>query len=206
MHPFFQGMDVMKIPYFTNIILDISHPIVLVRAATETECENGPVQSPLPRLFSFAESSKSRMVHDKNQLFYRMIKVRYSMVRKNILHLVQEEANKQIKGAKMNLDSKYHDGAVWVDQGEIAGCADGTFDNICAAADILRGKSCGNGAFTLSIYPGSMPALAELIRNGRASDRFSKPQSTCSLLQAGCGFCHFLAESNCRAVIGVVYY
>ena len=45
----------MKILYFTNIILDISNPIVLVRAATETECENGPVQSPLPRLFSFAE-------------------------------------------------------------------------------------------------------------------------------------------------------
>ena len=51
-----------------------------------------------------------------------------------------------------------------------------------------------------------MTALAELIRNGRASDRFSKPQSTCSLMQAGCGFCHFLAESNCRAGIGVVYY
>ena len=45
MHPFFRGMDVMKIPYFTNIILDVSSPIVLVRAATETECENGPVQS-----------------------------------------------------------------------------------------------------------------------------------------------------------------
>ncbi len=45
-----------------------------------------------------------------------------------------------------------------------------TFDNICAAADILRGKSCGNGVFTLSIYPGSMPALAELYKNGRASD------------------------------------
>ena len=79
----------------------------------------------------------------------------------DILHAVQEEANKQIKGAKMNLDSKFHDGAIWVDQGEIAGCAGGTFDNICAAADILRGQSCGNGAFTLSIYPGSMPALSE---------------------------------------------
>ena len=88
----------------------------------------------------------------------------------DILHAVQEEANKQIKGAKMNLDSKFHDGAIWVDQGEIAGCAGGTFDNICAAADILRGQSCGNGAFTLSIYPGSMPALAELYKNGRASD------------------------------------
>lgn len=75
---------------FYNIILDVSHPIVLVRAATETECENGPVQSPLPRLFSFAESSKNRMVHDKNQLFYRMIKVRYSMVRKNLPHGMKE--------------------------------------------------------------------------------------------------------------------
>ena len=88
----------------------------------------------------------------------------------DILHAVQEEANKQIKGAKMNLDSKFHDGAIWVDQGEIAGCAGGTFDNICAAADILRGQSCGNGAFTLSSYPGSMPALSELLKNGRAND------------------------------------
>ncbi|MGW8113918.1 hydratase [Caproicibacterium sp. NSD3] len=91
----------------------------------------------------------------------------------DILHLVQENANKQIKGAKMDIVSKLHDGAIWVEQGEIAGCAGGTFDNICAAADILRGKSCGNGAFTLSIYPGSMPALAELIKNGRAADLVS---------------------------------
>lgn len=91
----------------------------------------------------------------------------------DILHLVQENANKQIKGAKMDIVSKFHDGAIWVEQGEIAGCAGGTFDNICAAADILRGKSCGNGAFTLSIYPGSMPALAELIKNGRAADLVS---------------------------------
>lgn len=91
----------------------------------------------------------------------------------DILHLVEENANKQIKGAKMDIVSKYHDGAIWVEQGEIAGCAGGTFDNICAAADILRGKSCGNGTFTLSIYPGSMPALAQLIKNGRAVDLVS---------------------------------
>ena len=88
----------------------------------------------------------------------------------DILHLIQDNANKQIKGAKMDIVSKLHDGAVWVEQGEIAGCAGGTFDNICAAADILRGRSCGNGAFSLSIYPGSMPALAELMKNGRAHD------------------------------------
>ena len=88
----------------------------------------------------------------------------------DILHLVQENANKQIKGAQMDIVSKLHDGAIWVEQGEIAGCSGGTFDNICAAADILRGRSCGNGAFTLSVYPGSMPALAELMKNGRAHD------------------------------------
>ena len=88
----------------------------------------------------------------------------------DILHLIQDNANKQIKGAQMDIVSKFHDGAIWVEQGEIAGCAGGTFDNICAAADILRGRSCGNGAFSLSVYPGSMPALAELMKNGRAHD------------------------------------
>ena len=89
---------------------------------------------------------------------------------RDILHEVQEAANRQLRGAKLEIESKYHDGGIWVEQGEIAGCSGGTFDNICAAADILRGKSIGNGAFSLSIYPGSMPALAELIKNGRASD------------------------------------
>ena len=91
----------------------------------------------------------------------------------DILHEVEEAANNQIShaaGARMDLMSKLRDGAVWVDQGEIAGCSGGTFDNICAAADILRGKSCGNGTFTLNVYPGSMPALAELYHNGRALD------------------------------------
>ena len=91
----------------------------------------------------------------------------------DILHEVETKANKQITGAKMDLMSKWHDGAIWTDQGEIAGCSGGTFDNICAAADILRGKSCGNGAFTLSVYPGSMPAMAELIKNGCATDLIS---------------------------------
>ncbi len=104
----------------------------------------------------------------------------------DILHLIQDNANKQIKGARMDIVSKLHDGAVWVEQGEIAGCAGGTFDNICAAADILRGRSCGNGAFSLSIYPGSMPALAELMRNGRAHDLIS---AGAILRECFCGPC-----------------
>ncbi len=104
----------------------------------------------------------------------------------DILHLIQENANKQIKGAQMDIVSKFHDGAIWVEQGEIAGCSGGTFDNICAAADILRGKSCGNGAFTLSVYPGSMPALAELMRNGCAHDLIS---AGAILRECFCGPC-----------------
>ena len=91
---------------------------------------------------------------------------------KDLLHEIETRANEQLSGkVKMDLVSKVRaDGSIYVDQGIVAGCSGGTYENLCAVADILRGKSCGNGAFTLSIYPGSMPALAELIRNGRASD------------------------------------
>ena len=88
----------------------------------------------------------------------------------DILHLVEENANKQLKKVKMDLSSKLRNGAIWVDQGEIAGCSGGTYDSICAAADILKGKSCGNGVFSLSVYPGSMPALASLVKTGRVTD------------------------------------
>ena len=57
-----------------------------------------------------------------------------------------------------------------MDQGIIAGCAGGGFENICAAADILNGKSIGSDEFTLSVYPASMPVYMELIRNGKAAD------------------------------------
>ncbi len=89
---------------------------------------------------------------------------------RDILHACQEQANRQITGATLDLDSKVHDGAVWVDQGLVAGCSGGTFDNVCAVADILRGKSCGNGTFKMSVYPGSMPAYLELMKNGALAD------------------------------------
>jgi aconitate hydratase len=88
----------------------------------------------------------------------------------DILHQVEEAANRQIKGARMDLLSKLRPDGIYVEQGEITGCSGGTYDNICAAADILRGRSCGNGAFALSIYPGSMPAYLELVRSGRTAD------------------------------------
>ena len=86
----------------------------------------------------------------------------------DILHLVEERANSQIaKTAHLDLMSKLHaDGNIYVDQGIVAGCSGGTYDNLCAVASILEGQSCGNGTFKMSVYPGSMPAYLELVKNG----------------------------------------
>ena len=89
---------------------------------------------------------------------------------KDILFECQEKANAQITGAKLDLVSKVRGGDIWVDQGLVAGCSGGTFDNVCAVADILRGKSCGNGTFKMSVYPGSMPAYIQLMKNGALTD------------------------------------
>jgi aconitate hydratase len=67
------------------------------------------------------------------------------------------------------LKNKVKDGKFLVDQGIIAGCAGGGFENICAAADILKGKYIGSDGFTLSVYPASMPVYMELIKNGCAA-------------------------------------
>lgn len=68
-----------------------------------------------------------------------------------------------------SLRNKVRDGRLYVDQGIIAGCAGGGFENICAAADILDGKSIGADEFTLSVYPASMPVYMELVKNGSAA-------------------------------------
>ncbi len=67
---------------------------------------------------------------------------------------------------KLDLKSKVHNGKLYVDQGIIAGCAGGGFENICDAADILNGTSIGADEFTLSVYPASTPIYMELVKNG----------------------------------------
>ncbi len=89
---------------------------------------------------------------------------------KDILHDCQERVNAQINGAKIDLLHKVRDGGVYVEQAVIAGCSGGMFDNLCAAADILRGHSVGNGEFSLSVYPDSMPSYLELMKNGVLGD------------------------------------
>lgn len=87
---------------------------------------------------------------------------------RDILEDIDNKANKQFPKASLNLTSKLDGKHLRVDQGIIAGCAGGTFENICTASDILRGKSIGNDCFTLNIYPASTPIQAELWANGIA--------------------------------------
>lgn len=94
-------------------------------------------------------------------------------VNKNLMDIL-DETEKRAKvsfGDKVNftLKNKVIDNKLYVDQGVIAGCAGGGFENICAAADILKGKDTGNGKFLLNVYPASMPVYQELMKNGAFS-------------------------------------
>ena len=88
----------------------------------------------------------------------------------DILDDVEKKAAVSLDGAvEFTLKNKVKDGKLLVDQGIIAGCAGGGFENICAAADIMKGSYIGSDGFTLSVYPASMPVYMELIKNGCAA-------------------------------------
>ena len=87
---------------------------------------------------------------------------------------------------KFTLKDKVHNGRLYVEQGVIAGCAGGGFENICDAADILRGKSIGSDEFSLSIYPASQPIFMELVKNGRIADLMA---TGATIRTAFCGPC-----------------
>ncbi|MCR5301117.1 MAG: hydratase [Lachnospiraceae bacterium] len=88
----------------------------------------------------------------------------------DILREVEKKAEVSLDGAvDYKLTDKIRDNRLYVDQGIVAGCAGGGFENICAVSDILDGKSIGDGGFSLSVYPASMPIYMELIRNGCAA-------------------------------------
>ena len=88
----------------------------------------------------------------------------------DILAAVEADARARFPKANIHLLDKCRDGGVWADQGVIAGCAGGLFDNITEAADILRGESCGSGYFSLDVYPTSVPVSLELTRTGVTAD------------------------------------
>jgi len=94
----------------------------------------------------------------------------------DILSEASKNMNELLGGkVKIDLTKKIKKDGVYVEQAVIAGCAGGTYDNICESASILKGKSIGNGDFSLSVYPGSQPVFTELVKNG----------SIASLMQAG---------------------
>ncbi len=84
----------------------------------------------------------------------------------DILHLTEQEAVKLIENPKVHyhLTNKIDNGKLKVDQGVIAGCAGGTYENIMEVSSILKGKNLGNDQFALSIYPASQPMVLELMR------------------------------------------
>ena len=92
----------------------------------------------------------------------------------NLLDILDDCEKKALVSLDGQVDFKLKDkvrnGKLYVEQGIIAGCAGGGFENICAAADILRGKNIGSDEFTLSVYPASTPIYVELARNGRLAD------------------------------------
>jgi len=87
----------------------------------------------------------------------------------DILKSIEADGQKQLDNSQYHLLDKIVKGKIRVDQGIVAGCAGGTFENICEVAAILEGKSVGNDYFGLNIYPGSQPIYSELVKNGSIS-------------------------------------
>ena len=105
----------------------------------------------------------------------------------DILADVEKKALVSLDGqVEYSLKDKIVDGKLYVEQGVIAGCAGGGFENICAAADILNGASIGDDRFTLNVYPASMPVYMELIKNGCAAKLL---ETGAVLKTAFCGPC-----------------
>lgn len=105
----------------------------------------------------------------------------------DILRQVEIEAEKVSKGrAAFTLTDKIVNGKLQVQQGIIAGCAGGNYTNVMEAANALKGKDCGYGEFSLSVYPSSQPVYIDLVKKGAVTDLM---QAGAVLKTAFCGPC-----------------
>ena len=106
----------------------------------------------------------------------------------DILDDVEKRALVSLDNNKViyTLKDKVHNGRLYVEQGVIAGCAGGGFENVCDAADILRGKYIGADEFSLSVYPSSQPVFMELVKNGTIADLM---ETGATVRSAFCGPC-----------------
>ena len=96
---------------------------------------------------------------------------------------------------EFTLKDKVRNGKLYVEQGIIAGCAGGGFENICDAADILKGASIGPDEFTLSVYPASTPIFMELVKNGKAA---ALMETGAIIKTAFCGPCFGAGDTPCH--------
>ena len=114
----------------------------------------------------------------------------------DILEECEKKALVSLDGAvDFKLRDKVRNGKLYVDQGIIAGCAGGGFENICDAADIVRGRSIGADEFTLSVYPASTPIYMELVRNGCIADLM---ETGAIVKTAFCGPCFGAGDTPCN--------
>ncbi len=134
--------------------------------------------------FSKIESMIALPFHPSNVYSIKTLNENLS----DIINKVESDAKEQLgkKGADFSLHDKIHSGRLFADQGVIAGCAGGIFDNLCAAADIVATSKSGCGEFSLSAYPASQPAFLELMKNGCAQTLMS---AGVTLRSAFCGPC-----------------
>lgn len=119
----------------------------------------------------------------------------------DILDDVEKKAQVSLDGKiPFTLKDKVHDGRLYVEQGIIAGCAGGGFENICDAADILRGTSIGSDAFTLSVYPASTPIYMEIAKNGVLADLM---QTGAIVKTAFCGPCFGAGDTPANNALSI---
>lgn len=120
---------------------------------------------------------------------------------KDVLHETEERAKVSF-GDKVNfnLTNKIIDGKLYVDQGVIAGCAGGSYENICAAADILKGKNTGNDKFYLSVYPASTPIYMDLMKNGAAVELM---KAGAIVKTAFCGPCFGAGDTPANGALSI---
>lgn len=119
-----------------------------------------------------------------------------------ILHEVEEDAKKPIKNPDLHLNlwEKVHDGALYADQGTIAGCSGGTYSNIMEAAYLLDGKGTGQDVFNLSVYPSSQAVMMDLVRKGAIEKLIA---SGATIRTAFCGPCFGAGDTPAHGQLAV---
>ncbi|MGN0158320.1 MAG: hydratase [Brotaphodocola sp.] len=119
----------------------------------------------------------------------------------DILRTVEVEAAKLSgKADSIKLTDKVRDGALWVDQGVIAGCAGGNYSSVMEAAHILKGKSCGSDLFSLSVYPSSQPVFIDLVRKGAVADLMA---AGAAVKTAFCGPCFGAGDTPANNALSI---